>query len=169
MDESVMDIPVHSTTVPPNPAAVDTTTIVQTHDLHRAYGCWANGGTCRIRIFEASGRPPVVVCSQVDSAPGASICSVAEYLAAAIVGKYFPARFDEPEPVVWIEHHPAGEDRRRRGAARLDVSRVTFDTWKPIIIQDGHGWRAKLGEPTWTPLTADELRNLIGDLSAIGE
>ena len=140
-----------------------------THDRTRAFGSWANGGTCRIRIFESPGRPPVVVCSGVESSPGTSVCSVAEFLAAAVVGKYFPSRFDEPDPVIWIEHHPCCADRRRRGAARLDVARVTFASWKPVIVKDNRNWRAKLGEPTWTPISPDELHALIGDLELIGE
>ena len=111
----------------------------------------------------------VVVCSGVEFVPGTSVCSVAEFLAAAVVGKYFPSRFDEPDPVIWIEHHPCCADRRRRGAARLDVARVTFASWKPVIVKDNRNWRAKLGEPTWTPISPDELHALIGDLELIGE
>lgn len=168
MDESVMGPPILITT-DPTPRLLASSPSRLTHDFRRTYGCWADGGTCRIRIFEGAGRPPVVVCSQIESAPGTSVCSVAEYLAAEVVGRYFPSRFDEPEPVVWLEHHPCCEDRRRRGAARLDVARVTFASWKPTIIRDGRGWRAKLGHPTWTPLSAEDLPSLIGDPSAIDE
>jgi hypothetical protein len=140
-----------------------------THNFIRFYGTWAAGGQCRVRIFEAADRPPVIVCSQISCTSGASICSVAEYLAAFVVGRHCPGRLDEAEPAVWIEHHPVSEDRRRRGAGRLDAMRVTFSSWKPVVLQEGSGWRTRFGEPTWTPVSESELRGLIGDLSAIGE
>ncbi len=140
-----------------------------TYNFTRAYGTWAAGGECRVRIFEASDRPPVIVCSQINCTPGASICSVAEYLAASVIGRHCPGRIDETEPAIWIEHHPISEDRRRRGAGRLDAMRVTFSSWKPILLQGSSGWRTRFGEPAWTPVSEPELRGLIGDLAAIGE
>jgi hypothetical protein len=143
--------------------------VALTQDFTRTYGGWAAGGTCRIRIFESPMRPPVIVCSQLECTLNASICSVAEYLAASVIGRYCPGRLDDPTPAIWIEHHPVTEDRRRRGAGRLDAMRVTFSSWKPLVIRETTGWRSKLGEPSWTPIDGQELRELIGDLAAIGE
>ena len=143
--------------------------VALTHNFTRTYGTWAAGGQCRVRIFEASDKPPVIVCSQINCTPGASICSVAEYLAASVIGRHCPGRIDEPEPAIWIEHHPVSEDRRRRSVGRLDAMRVTFSSWKPVVLQDGVGWRSRFGDPSWSPISGDQLSELIGDLAAIGE
>jgi hypothetical protein len=143
--------------------------IALTQDFTRSYGVWAAGGTCHVRIFESPGRPPVIVCSQLECTPGASICSVAEYLAASVIGRYCPGRLEDPTPAIWIEHHPVSEDRRRRRAGRLDAMRVTFASWKPTVLHEPDGWRTKLGDPSWTPISSDELRMLIGNLAVIGE
>jgi hypothetical protein len=47
--------------------------------------------------------------------------------------------------------------------------RVTFSSWKPTVLQEPDGWRTKLGDPSWTPISAIELGELIGDLAVIGE
>jgi hypothetical protein len=143
--------------------------VALTHDFTRSYGVWAAGGTCRVRIFESPRRPPVIVCSQLECTSGVSICSVAEYLAASVIGRCCPGRLDDPTSAIWIEHHPVSADRRRRGAARLDAMRVTFSSWKPMVLHEPDGWRTKLGDPSWTLISGDELGDLIGDLAVIRE
>jgi hypothetical protein len=122
-----------------------------THDVHRCYGTWASGGTCRIRIFEAESRPPVVLCTQIESTPGAGIHAFAEFLAPSIIGTYLPHRFDDPIPAVWIEQ------------TSDDLARVTFATWKPTIQYHPSGWRTNIGKPTRTPITSTDLKALIGN------
>jgi hypothetical protein len=147
-------------------------TFIKTHDVRRVYGCWAKGGACRIRVFEALTRPeppPVVVCSQVAGEDVECISAVVEYIAPAIVARYLPHRFDELEPVVWLEHYPLHRDRRLRGHDRLDLARVTFGHWRPTVIRSGSDSRIKIGEPCWTALDATALANLLGHPSVLDD
>jgi hypothetical protein len=39
---------------------------MKTHDyIHHYRGYWDDGGVCRIRIYEAEDREPVVICSEL--------------------------------------------------------------------------------------------------------
>lgn len=136
--------------------------VQKTLDVSRHYGGWANGGSYRIQIFEAPGRPPVVVCSQITSRPGWCVSAVVESLAATVVGRYLPHRLEELEPVIWLEHYPSDEGRRQRGAGRLDVSRVTFAHWRPTIGFLTGVERPQIGAPSWRPLDRDEVAWLVG-------
>lgn len=140
--------------------------IRQTLDVTRHYGAQATGGSYRIRLFDAAGRVPVV-CTQLEHGPGWCISTIVESLALTVVGRYLPHRLEEDEPVVWLEHYPSDEGRRRRGAGRLDVARVTFAHWKPALGQMTGVLRPLIGEPTWEPLTAAQVGEWIGDATVL--
>ena len=131
-------------------------------DYKRYYGTSVAGGSCRIRIFAASDRTPVILCSQLAARPAWCISAVVEYLAASTVARYLPHRFDEPEPVIWLEHYPLDPVRQKRGAGRLDVSRVTFSDWRPVIGQLAGSRHVRIGEPAWQPLTPLDAATLLG-------
>jgi hypothetical protein len=133
-------------------------------DVNRHYGTLVAGGSCRIRIFTAIGRTPVVLCSQITARPNWCISAVAEYLAASTVARYLPRRFDEPEPAIWLEHYPLDPVRQQRGAGRLDLSRVTFTDWRPVIGQLAGSRHVRIGEPAWHPLTPLDAAALLGPL-----
>src|SRR3954454_4101226 len=154
----------YATVVSINPASdVSRPLILQTLDVTRHYGARETGGSYRVRLFETGGRTPVVVCTQLECRPGRSISTVVESLALTTVGRYFPHRLEEDEPVVWLEHYPSDEGRRRRGAGRLDVSRVTFAHWKPALGTMAGVPRPQIGEPSWESLTAAQVGEWIGD------
>lgn len=136
--------------------------VQKTLDVSRHYGGWATGGSYRIRVFAAPGRVPVVVCSQLSARPRWCISAVVESLAATVVGRYLPHRLEEHEPVVWLEHYPSDEGRRQRGAARLDVSRVTFAHWRPMIGLLTGVERPQIGAPSWVPLSPEQVAELVG-------
>ena len=131
-------------------------------NVKRHYGALVAGGSCRIRIFTARGRTPVILCSQIAARPNWCISAVAEYLAASAVARYLPHRFDEPEPVIWLEHYPLDPVRRQRGAGRLDLSRVTFTDWRPVIGQLAGARHVRIGEPAWQFLTPLDAATLLG-------
>ena len=131
-------------------------------NVKRRYGTSAAGGSCRIRIFAAGGRTPIILCSQLAARPNWCISSVVEYLAASTVARYLPQRFDEPEPVIWLEHYPLDPVRQQRGAGRLDLSRVTFSDWRPVIDQLAGSRHPRIGEPTWHPLSPLDAATLLG-------
>jgi hypothetical protein len=132
------------------------------HNVRRHYGTLVAGGSCRIRIFTASGRTPVILCSQIAARPNWCISAVVEYLAASTVARFLPRRFDEREPAIWLEHYPLDPVRQRRGAGRLDVSRVTFSDWRPVIGQLAGSRHVRIGEPSWQPLTPLDAATLLG-------
>ncbi len=89
-----------------------------------------------------------------------------EYLAAEVIARHFPHRFEYPEPVVWIEHYPPpapGVYGLRRAKGKPDFDRVTFSSWSPRRVFERGTERVKLGEPSWSPLSANELTALIGE------
>jgi hypothetical protein len=131
-------------------------------NVKRYYGTAAAGGSCRIRIFTASGRTPIVLCSQLAARPNWCVSAVVEYLAASTVARYLPQRFDEAEPVIWLEHYPLDPVRQRRGAGRLNLSRVTFSHWRPVIGQLAGSRHPRIGEPSWQPLSPLDAATLLG-------
>jgi hypothetical protein len=84
------------------------------------------GGKCRIRIYERDGGVPVVIASELSDNTNTSVTNLAEYLAAEIVVKHFPYRFEEETPIVWIEHYPPIEAYGKRGKT-VEYSLVEFD------------------------------------------
>ncbi|MDP9472262.1 MAG: hypothetical protein M3Q71_16615 [Chloroflexota bacterium] len=147
-------------------------TIVKTRDeIYPFRGRRSSVGICRIRVFEAVDRPPVVVATEVADNEGPSVTDSAPYLAAEVVARYFPHRFDESEPVVWLEHYDRATGGRLapRLAGMSSVDQVTFASWTPRVVPDHGRDRVLLGEPFWVPLTHDELARLIGDSAMLDD
>lgn len=144
------------------PAAPRVEPARQSHDLRRHYGCWAAGGSCRIRIFERGDDVPVILCTQLTVNGTLSISEAAEYLAAATVARYLPRRFDEAEPAIWLEHYPADPRRQRRGGGAPDVAQVRFASWRPVIGTLAGRRHVRVGAPSWQPLSLAEVEALLG-------
>jgi hypothetical protein len=119
-------------------------------------GLNSDGGVCHLRVYQAPGRTPVVVATELPDNPNSSVTNAAEYLAADVVARHFPARFDEDEPVIWVEHYPV------RPGAREEFDRVSFARNVPKPERVGGVWRRTLGEPEWRPLGREALERLIG-------
>lgn len=135
----------------------------KTHDERYPFrGIWRDGGVCRIRVFEAPGMAPVVICSELDENRNTSVTNLVEVLAAEVVARHFPERFEEAEPAIWIEHYPARRDPRRNVSGRPEFDRLTFASWIPRRSLLGGVPRVALGEPEWHPLTPDDVAALIG-------
>jgi len=49
-----------------------------------------------------------------------------------------------------------------RGAGRLDVARVSFASWRPVIDDFSGRERPRLGPAAWAPLTPEDVAALIG-------
>jgi hypothetical protein len=126
-------------------------------------GNWTDGGVCRIRIFEADSKTPVVVCSELDENTNTSTTNMVEYLAAEVIARHFPHRLEELEPVIWLEHYPARRDERRQVKGRSDFDRVVFASWAPRVEWLGGVQRRRLGDPEWRPMPLHEVAALIGE------
>src|SRR5918993_4176098 len=97
-----------------------------THDYtHRYRGLWTEGGVCRVRVYDAPDATPVIVVTELPENENTSITNLMEYLAAELIAKHFPHRFDYPEPAIVVEHYPPPEGgtyglRRVKGKPDFD-------------------------------------------------
>ena len=132
----------------------------KTRDERHPYrGLYDDGGVCRVRTYEAPGAAPVILVTDLPENENTSVATIAAYLAAELIARHYPDRFDHPEPVVWIEHYPT--DR--------DFDRATFATWRPMVAVVGGMPRARLGDPSWRRLSDDEVIALTGDPALLEE
>ena len=115
-------------------------------------GYWSDGGVCRIRVFEAPGTVPVVVCSELDENANTSVTNLAEYLAAEVVEEH-----SLPTPLTWIEHYPEHEGEIG------EYSLVTLSSWELEEVCLGGIWRLRVGVPSWSHLRPEEVEFLLRD------
>lgn len=101
---------------------------------YRYRGHWTDGGVCRVRAYEAPGATPVLLVTELPENENTSVTNMAEYLAAELIARHFPHRFEDAEPVIWVEHYPQG----------------------------GGVWRVRLGEPMWRPIARDAIAHIVG-------
>jgi hypothetical protein len=123
-------------------------------------GYYGSEAVCRIRVYEQEGKVPVVIASELLENTGTSITNMAEFLAAEIIAKHFPQRFEEELPVHWVEHYEP-ERRGKREATDREYDLVTFATWTPKVEYRHGRQRVKLGTPDWHPSTKEAVEQLI--------
>jgi hypothetical protein len=139
----------------------------KTHDYEYAFrGTWDKepDGRCRVRILQQDGQPPTMILTELNSNPSTSVTNMVEVLAAELIAKHFPVRFEAvgEDPVVLIEHYEPMQDRRgRRGKPTYD--RVAFASWSPRKVWLGGQERLSLAEPDWRHLPEAEVRALLGE------
>jgi hypothetical protein len=138
----------------------------KTHDFEYAFrGTWDKQpeGRCRVRILQQDGRPPTVILTELTSNPSTSVTNMVEILAAELIARHFPVRFEAvgEDPITLVEHYePMVYARGRRGKPTYD--RVEFGRWSPRKVWLGGQARLSLGEPDWRPLPDHEVIALIG-------
>lgn len=121
-------------------------------------------GVCRVRIFERSHEPPVIVLTELPENETTSITNLAEQLWPEVIAKYLPHRFDYPEPAICIEHYPPVRNRHGHIEREATFDQVTFARWTPhAIFRRGHS-RVELGEPDWHHLPWEKVQQLIDEL-----
>ena len=81
----------------------------KTHDYQYAFrGTWDKEpeGRCRVRILQADGTPPLLVLTELNANPSTSVTNMIEVLAAELIAKHFPTRFEAvgEDPITLIEH-----------------------------------------------------------------
>lgn len=129
------------------------------------------GGRCRIRIFEAGGELPVVLCTELPDNEGTSITNAAERIAAEVLANH-PDVFDPfgrvslgglsyDKPFVWIEHYLDGARGTPEDPATFDL--VEFSHYEPRGILRTGEWRKEIGEPSWSALDRAAVEALVGE------
>lgn len=133
----------------------------KTADFRYAYrGYYDDGGICRVRLFQDTRRPPVMLVSQLEENRNTSITNMAEYIGAEIGAKHFPERFEARDPFLFLEHYRYPEEADP--TLREIWSKVRFDSYTPRLVTLGGVMRTKLGTPRWTYLPPTEVAGLIG-------
>jgi hypothetical protein len=135
--------------------------LLLTHDVVHGYAGFHNAPShCRIRIYQQDGRVPVVIATELADNPGTSITNLAEQLCAEVIRARFPARFEEEEPVIWIEHYQRTPEELRRHWP--EFSRVTFHSRAPRRVTRAGRDQLQLGTPAWSHLPRTAVEALVG-------
>ena len=131
--------------------------------LHAFRGMWDREpeAVCWVRVFEEEGQTPVIVMSEHPANPSTSVTNMAELLAAELIQKHFPQRFDHTPPAILLEHYPT-EFHRGRVARKPTWDRLSFHSWAPRRVWLGGQERLAFGEPEWRSLPEQEVEALIG-------
>ena len=134
----------------------------KTRDYRYQYrGFYGSEAVCRVRVYERPDAVPVVICTELPENTGTSVTNMAEFLAAEIIAKHFPQRFEQETPVSWVEHYPPIEVKGRK-ARTEEFDLVTFSTWTPKTEYRHGGMRVKLGTPEWKHSSKEHVEQLIG-------
>ena len=133
----------------------------KTHDYrYPSRGWWSDSGICRIRIYQPENQTPAVICSDLPENENTSITNMAEFLAAEIIQRHFPHRFEEEDPLVWIEHY---ERDPHDPMVNTGYSLVEFDSYSPHKVFRGGIERIKIGTPNWSHLELEQVEDLTGE------
>ena len=111
-------------------------------------GYHVDGGVCRVRIYERDAQPPVFLVTALPENTNTLIGCMTEYLAAELLQRHYPERFEDVRPLEWFTQYALTELDRDRGMPAF--ARVTFDDFRPRIAWMGSIQRLNLGQPSWT-------------------
>jgi hypothetical protein len=112
--------------------------------LHQFRGMWDRepAAVCWVRVFAEEGQTPAIVMSEHPQNPSTSVTNMAELLAAELIQKHFPERFDYNPPAILLEHYPGST---ARGGESLGSQPGTGCHFTPgrrgaCGLEDGNGW-----------------------------
>jgi hypothetical protein len=94
----------------------------------------------------------VVICSQLPDNDNTSVTNMAEYLAAEVMEEHSLLT-----PLIWIEHYPEHEGEIG------EYSLVRFSDWELQEACLGGIWRLRIGAPSWSHLSPEEVEFLVRD------
>lgn len=133
--------------------------------LHQYRGYHTDGGVCRIEVYTAEARPPLVVATELPENHNTSITNMAAYLAAEVMERYLTTNhlLGHQPPFLWVEHY-------ERTAA--DVRIGLTESWSLVIFahyrrertsQNARlpGFRYRIGTPTWDHLPPERFVELL--------
>jgi len=115
---------------------------------------------CHVRVWEGTGRLPVVIATELEDNPGTSITNAAELVASQVWEQLLPhAR----EGFVWIERYPARRDRSGRIApdSALDGESLDLVTF---ALAGGRELEMREDPHPWRRVGRAEVERLVGPL-----
>lgn len=121
-------------------------------------------GVCGLRILDDGQRPPVICFTELPENESTSVTNMIELLTAEVLTRYLPHRVEQvdEEVAIVLEHYPDAPGRHLRQQSDASTyDRVTFASWTPRWIWLGGQQRLSLDEPDWSPLTHEEVRDLL--------
>ena len=132
--------------------------------LYRFRGMWDREpeAVCWVRVFEDEGQTPVIVMAEHPGNPSSSVTNMAELLAAELIQKHFPQRFDYEPPAIFLEHYPRELHTSGRTAMKPTWDRLSFHSWAPRRVWLGGQERLAFGEPEWRSMPEHEVEALLG-------
>lgn len=137
---------------------------------HQYRGTWGHGAICRILVYaptsEDADQRPVIVCEELPENPGTSVTNLAEFIAAEVVARHFPALLDagaeSRQPLRWMERYPP------EVGWEGECDEVTFTPWRIRVVWHGGVPRRTLGTPHWRALPQAEGHALALSLAQAG-
>lgn len=145
-----------------------------THESLLLYqGLHGTRGLCHIRVYEQPGRLPVVVAGALDGAPGTTITSAIEMVAAAIQASVFT----DGREFELVEHYPGslGDggtpsfSRVRFAHRSIDedpedpthyAGRILLISAEEVHVAEGQPIEGDFRDPSWEPIA--DIEQLLG-------
>ena len=152
----------------PEPQPVSIQKVYDAEYRYHGYYDAEPAGLSRVRIFDRSEEPPVLVITDLPENPTTSVTNLAETLVPEIMRDLIPHRFDYDVPAIVIEHLPPlpRDEQRQIGIREYrktdEYSQVTFPSWKRTLVWIGGRQRLSLGDPDWRHMPHEEVEKLIG-------
>ncbi len=88
--------------------------------------------------------------------------NMAEVIAAEVIARFFPHRFEEEDPVTWIEQYHRTPQELRKGIP--EFSKTVFENYNARIVWHGQHRRIQIGQPRWQFISRGEVEKLVGRL-----
>lgn len=132
--------------------------------LYEYRGMWDRepDAICWVRVFEEEGQTPVIVMAEHPRNASTSVTNMAELLAAELIQRHFPQRFDYAPPAILLEHYPRELHASGRTAMKPTWDRLSFHSWAPRRVWLGGQERLAFGEPEWRSISEHEVEALLG-------
>lgn len=130
--------------------------------LYETNGYYSFGSRFDVHFIQGDVPVPVLIISQRHDNENTSVTNLIEYIAAELLGKFYPQAF-EGAPVRVIEHYPAEYSRNGKFLTHEETfDEVTFASMKPERTMQfaQRGERVKLGTPSWKHLKKEEFPTL---------
>jgi hypothetical protein len=94
--------------------------------------------------------------------PSTSVATMVELLAAELIQRHVPQRFDYEPPAILLEHYPRERHPSGRTARQPTWDRLSFHSWAPRRVWLGGQERLAFGEPARRSVPEHEVAALLG-------